>query len=401
MAKKFLIPIDLAKNELQNAVVQVLASDPGSPVEGQIYFNSTDQRLKQYTSGGWLEYGTGAGSGDVSSNTSSSVDGEVAIFNGTTGKSIKRATGTGLAKLNSGVLTTATSGTDYAAATSGTSALRGDGSGGFAAASLNDVASPSADFSMASHKLTNVTDPTNPQDAATKSYVDLATQGINWKAPVRAATTTNGALASAFANGSVIDGVTLSTGDRILIKNQTTASENGIYVVAASGAPSRASDADTGAELAQAAVFVREGTSQADAAFVCSNDGPIVIGTTAITFVQFSSAGGVQAATTSVAGISRYATQAEAEAKSVTNAAVTPSALVSFARKYTNLIGDGSTTAIGVTHGLGSQYVTAQVFDASSGLQVECDVTLTSSTVTTFTFSTAPTTNQYRVVITG
>ena len=70
-------------------------------------------------------------------------------------------------------------------------------------------------------------------------------------------------------------------------------------------------------------------------------------------------------------------------------------------QKYTGTIGDGTTSAIGVTHGLGSQYVTAQVFDATSNLQVECDVTLTSSTVTTFTFNTAPTTNQYRVVIVG
>jgi len=70
-------------------------------------------------------------------------------------------------------------------------------------------------------------------------------------------------------------------------------------------------------------------------------------------------------------------------------------------QKYTGTIGDGTTAAIGVTHGLGSQHVTAQVFDATSNLQVECDVTLTSSTVTTFTFNTAPTTNQYRVVIVG
>lgn len=425
---KFLTSIDLAKNELQNAAVQNLASDPSSPVAGQIYFNTTDSRLKQYTGSVWVEYSTASSAGDASTNTATSVDSEVAVFSGTTGKLLKRATGSGIAKLTSGVLSTATSGTDYAPATSGSSILKGNGSGGFSSAvsgtdfapatsgtsalkgngsggttsaTLNDVGAPTSAFSMNSQRLTTMADPSSAQDAATKNYVDLAVQGIAWKSAVRAATTANGTLASAYANGSVVDGVTLATGDRILLKNQTTGTENGIYTVNASGAPTRVTDADTGAEMAQAAVFVREGTANAESAWVCSNDGTITLGTTALTFVQFSTAGGVQSATTSTAGISRYATTTETNAKSVSTAAVTPAGLASYARTYTQTIGDGSTTSIAVTHSLSNQYVVAQVYDVTSNAKVDCDIVLTSSSVTTFTFAVAPTTNQYRVVIAG
>lgn len=373
MARKFISDIDLAKSQLNNARVQNLASAPSSPVAGQIYYDTTLNQFGYYNGTTWVY--ANAGSGDTSTNTSTSVDGEMVLFNGTTGKSLKRATGSGVVKLTSGVATPN--------------------------ATLNDVGSPTAAFSMNSQRITTMADPTSAQDAATKNYVDLAVQGIAWKASVRAATTAAGTLASSFANGSVIDGVTLATGDRILVKNQATGTENGIYTVNATGAPTRATDADTGAEMSQAAVFVREGTTNADSAWVCSNDGTITLGTTSLTFVQFTTAGGVQNATTTTSGISRYATQAEAQAKSISNAALTPAAVADFARKYTGLIGDGSSTSIAVTHGLGSQYVTAQVFDASTNLMVECDTTLTSSTQTTFTFATAPASNAYRVVIVG
>lgn len=130
-----------------------------------------------------------------------------------------------------------------------------------------------------------------PSQAAIKSYVDNLVTGLAWKQAVRAATTANGTLASAFANGQTIDGVTLATGDRILIKNQSSASENGIYIVAASGAPSRASDADSSAEIAGATVSVREGTANADTQWTCTNNSGITIGSTSIVFAQMSGAG--------------------------------------------------------------------------------------------------------------
>ena len=132
--------------------------------------------------------------------------------------------------------------------------------------------------------------PTEEFQAATKGYVDSVAQGLDIKASVKAATTENGALATAFDNGSVIDGVTLATGDRILIKNQTDATANGIYVVAASGAPTRSTDMNAAAEFPGAFTFVEQGTTNADTGYVCTNNS-VVVGTTEITFAQFSGAG--------------------------------------------------------------------------------------------------------------
>lgn len=132
---------------------------------------------------------------------------------------------------------------------------------------------------------------------AIKSYVDNALTGLHWKQAVRVATTTNGTLSTAFANGQTVDGVTLATGDRILIKNQTTATDNGIYIVAASGSPTRATDADTGAELVNATVFVSEGTTNADTQWTCSNNSTPTLGVTNITFVQVAGAGTYSAGT--------------------------------------------------------------------------------------------------------
>lgn len=104
---------------------------------------------------------------------------------------------------------------------------------------------------------------------------------------VRAATTTNGTLATAFQNGSVIDGVTLATGDRILLKNQTTQSQNGVYVVAATGAPTRSTDADSPTELAPYfTVYVASGTVNAGKEFTQTTPAPITVGTSNIVFVQ-------------------------------------------------------------------------------------------------------------------
>jgi hypothetical protein len=127
---------------------------------------------------------------------------------------------------------------------------------------------------------------------ATQAYVDAALTGLSWKQHVRVATTSAQTLATAFAAGQVRDGVTLATGDRILIKNQATASENGIYTVNASGAPTRATDADSGAELVNASVYVSEGTVNADTQWVCTTNAPITLGTTSLAWAQLTSGGG-------------------------------------------------------------------------------------------------------------
>jgi len=153
-------------------------------------------------------------------------------------------------------------------------------------------------IAMGTNKITGLGEPTSAQDAATKNYVDTTVQGIDWKASVRAATTANVTLASDLENGDVLDGVTLATGDRVLVKDQSTASENGIYVVKVSGAPDRSTDADTGAEVtANFAVFVEQGTANADSGFTLTNNGTVTIGTTALVFTQFTGLGQIVAGT--------------------------------------------------------------------------------------------------------
>ena len=143
-------------------------------------------------------------------------------------------------------------------------------------------------------KITNVVDPTQAQDAATKAYVDAVKVGLDFKDSVRVATTGNITIASDLNVGDTIDGVTLANGDRVLVKDQSTASQNGIYTAGAS--PARATDADADAEVtAGLFVFVEEGTANSDNGYVLSTDGTITVGSTALTFTQFSGAGQIVA----------------------------------------------------------------------------------------------------------
>jgi hypothetical protein len=157
---------------------------------------------------------------------------------------------------------------------------------------LNEMTAPNGEVSFASQKITNLADPTSDNDAANKGYVDGVAQGLDIKDSCTAATTANITISTALNNGDTIDGVTLSTNDRVLVKNQNTASENGIYKVGSS--PARVDDLAAGADAAGAFTFVEQGTVNGDNAFVCSSDkGSAVVGTNNLTFVQFSGAGQV------------------------------------------------------------------------------------------------------------
>jgi phage-related tail fiber protein len=156
---------------------------------------------------------------------------------------------------------------------------------------LDQMAAPTASVSLNSQKITNLATPTADSDAATKAYVDASRSGLDVKASVRAATTANITLSGT----QTIDGVSLIAGDRVLVKDQSTASGNGIYVVAAS-TWSRSTDADTDAEVhAGMFTFVEEGTVNADSGWVLSTNNPIVVGSTSLTFAQFSGAGQITA----------------------------------------------------------------------------------------------------------
>lgn len=146
-----------------------------------------------------------------------------------------------------------------------------------------------ANQSMGSNRITDLAAPSLDNDAATKAYVDSVASGLTVKEPVVAATTASGDFGNDFDDGSVLDGVTLATGDRILLKDQTDASTNGIYTVAASGAPSRSSDADVDAEVTTGMLcFVGGGTVNGGSRWILNTPAPITVDTTDLTFVQFA-----------------------------------------------------------------------------------------------------------------
>lgn len=152
---------------------------------------------------------------------------------------------------------------------------------------LNVHATATGNYSMGGFAITNLVDPTNSQDAATKAYVDAARSGLDVKASVRVATTANITLSGT----QTIDGIAVIAGDRVLVKNQTAASANGIYVVAA-GSWSRATDADSSAEVTPGMfTFVEEGTTLGATGWVCNAIAPITLGSTSLTFAQFSGGG--------------------------------------------------------------------------------------------------------------
>ena len=159
---------------------------------------------------------------------------------------------------------------------------------------LDQMAAPTGSVSLNSQTITNLSAPVNPQDAATRGFVEATAQGLDVKDSCVAATTGNITISTALNNGDTLDGVTLSTNDRVLVKDQNTSSENGIYVVGSS--PARADDLAAGSDAAGMFTFVEQGTVNADNGFVCtSNKGSAVVGTNNLTYAQFSGAGQITA----------------------------------------------------------------------------------------------------------
>jgi len=260
MARQFLTGIDLNKNELSNAKIQALSSAPLSPVEGQIYYNTTDKVIYVYNGTAWK---ASAQVGEIR-NADIASDAAIAV-----------------SKLAVDVLDRANhTGTQLASTISNFDTA-------VQANTLDSLTAPVGDVSLNSNKITDLAEPTNASDAATKAYVDAARTGLDVKASVKAATTQNITLSGT----QTVDGVALTAGDRVLVKNQTTGSENGIWVVDAS-TWSRSEDADTDAKVTPGMfTFVEEGTDNGDSGWVLTTDAPITVGTTPLVFAQFSGAG--------------------------------------------------------------------------------------------------------------
>ncbi len=232
--------------------------------------------------------------------------------------------------------------------------------------------------------INNIPDAISPQQPVSKAQLDAAILGLAWKTPgVRAASTANLTLSGA----QTVDGVSLIAGDRVLPKNQTIASTNGIYVVSA-GAWVRASDADSSAELINAAVFVSEGTANGNSVWLMTTDAPITVGVTSLTWAQ-------------IGGGTSY-TQGDGITITGSVIAVDPAIV---ARKTGANIGDGTARTFNVAHNLASTDCIVEVREvAGTKERVHPDIVFTDSNTVTISFSTtipAPTTGQYRVTVFG
>lgn len=498
-SKKTLVNIDLNKNELQNAVIQNLATAPSAPLAGQIYFNTTDDTLYFYDGTAWVDFvqqstinadtfsnrpAAGAGNadtlfyatdqhllyysdgsswsqisqfgnvssqtsyGDTSSNGTSNSYARADHTHGT--PALGTSTPAAVSIAGSGSAGTATvpskedhqhAGPGFGSVTAQTSFAAASGNGTATTVSHSDhthgtpthdnaahnainisaLTVPLTDVAWGGYKITGLGAPSADTDAANKGYVDSVAQGLNIHDPVAAATT--GTLASitggtvTYNNGSsgvgatltlsvaltVLDGYTLATGDRIIVKNEVAAANNGVYTInSAKTVLTRATDADTSAELNGGDFFfVQNGTTLDNTGWVIVDAVP-TIGTSPVVFAQFSGAGTYTASNGVVLtgnNFSGVVVSGGGLTVGSSGFAIDTAVVV---RKYAASIGDGSSTSYTVTHNLGTRDVTVAVYDNSSPYaEVVVDVAHTSTTAVTIAFSTAPTSNQYRVVVQG
>jgi hypothetical protein len=275
-----------------------------------------------------------------------------------------------------------------------------------AAVSRSALAPPTADISMGGFKIVSLGTPTAGTDAVTKAYVDAGISGLAWKDTVRIASTANVALTGLVA----IDGVTPIATDRILLKNQTAPAENGIWV-AASGAWARAADAASGTDILNAAVFVSEGTVNADTAWVMTTNAPITVGTTSLAWAQFG-AGAVYSAGAGLTltgnvfdvgagtGITVAADTVAVDQTVIASRSYVDGLIATATKKFAFAL-TGTASPETVTHNLNTRDVHVQVLNGATpytAVEVDWDAT----TVNTVTIRYNPTLGAgYRAVVIG
>ena len=349
---KHLSPQDFAQNEVRNAVLHPLSGAPSSPKQFQVYGNTTTGVPYFWNQTAWRPMDAAA-----------LTDGSISISALATNP-LARAnhTGTQLAATISDLATTV-------------QAYR-----------LDQFAAPTVSVSFGNQRQINVADPVNPQDSATKNYVDGAVQsaaaGIDSKPSVRVIAASNITLSAT----QTIDGVALAAGDRVLAAGQTTASANGVYVVA-SGAWTRALDADQNGEITPGSFwFVEEGTTYGKTQWRCNNTGTITLGTTAITIVQFGAAVNYTAGNGLSLTGNAFAVQLQSASGLLNTASGIAIDTTVVGRKATGIVTtDGTNTAFTFTHNLNTKGVVVSFRDASD-IAVDIDWTATSVNAITINF---------------
>lgn len=335
MAIPFLNNIDLKANQILNARLQNLASEPAIIAStGGVFYNTAVNRIGWHDGTQWNYIYPGSSlnvantfvlrdsSGNFTANIiTATLNGNAststALLNARNFAITGKATASGVGfdgTANVSLNVTALSVVPADITLSNGLFIVGNGANVGAAVAKNTIplsgfGAAAADVGMGGFKITNLADPANPQEAATKAYVDAQSQGLDPKAEARVATTANlvatrsGNILTFSANGAItIDGTALSANDRVLVKNQTTGQDNGIYTVTVVGNVStpgqltRAADADSTGEVNNGMfVFVVEGSTNASSGWFLTTPDPITLNTTPLTFVKFSAAGQIEA----------------------------------------------------------------------------------------------------------
>jgi len=276
--------LDFAKYEGRNLRGHQLGTAPSSPVTGQLYYNTADNTLYWYDGSQWVSARGGAAS--VPPATTGAL-GTIQLAGDLSGTATSP-------QIAAGVITDVEVAAANKDGLQGTASMRTLGFGAqqalYGNVALNQIQVPTGSLLLNNQRIASMADPTAATDAATKQYVDNLSQGLDTKLSARAIATTNITLSGT----QTVDGVALVVNDRCVVAGQSTAANNGIYSVQ-SGAWTRTTDADTWNELISAYVFIESGTANADSGWLCTVDPGGTLGSTAVTWTQFSGAGQITA----------------------------------------------------------------------------------------------------------